>query len=93
MDKTKKIPITGLDEGNCCPESGSSKVVLYIQFPLVAEFDTKGREIIKDYKGRRIYKPSNKMMAALYKSGLGSEFQCASYECKKCGWISEMYVP
>ncbi len=93
MDKDKKIPITEFLEGNCCPECGSGKVVLHMQFPLVAKFDTKGHEIINDYDGRRMYKPSNQRIAALYKNALRGEVQCANYECTKCGWISEMYVP
>lgn len=90
---SKKVPITRLYEGNCCPKCGSSKVVLYMQFPLIAKFDMNGRVIITDYKGKRIYKPSNRKKAALYEQALGSEFQCANYECTKCGWISEMYAP
>lgn len=90
---SKKIPITGLQEGNCCPKCGSSKVVLYMQFPLIAKFDMKGHVIINDSKGKRMYKPSNQRMAGLYKFALGGEYQCANYECTKCGWTSEMYIP
>lgn len=38
----------------------------------------------KDHKGRRMYKPSNQRLAALYKA-VQSGFQCALYECEKCG--------
>lgn len=91
MGKTKKIPITGLENGNCCPKCGSTKVVLQMQFPLIVEFDMKGKEIIKDFKGKRMYRPSNQILATLYKAAQ-LDFQCASYECKKCGWISETYT-
>lgn len=87
----KKTPITGLEQGNCCPECGSSKVVLHMQFPLYADFDTRGKEIITDDSGKRIYRPSNKLLAIQYKSSM-IDFQCASYECTKCGWTSEIYT-
>lgn len=90
---SKKVPITRFQEGNCCPKCGSRKVVLYMQFPLIAKFDMNGREIITDYNGKRVYKPSNQRLAAMYKQALGGEYQCANYECTKCGWTSEMYVP
>lgn len=66
--KTGKIPITDLENGNCCPKCGSTKVILCKQFPLTVQFDMKGKEIIRDLKGRRIYKPSNQILAALYKA-------------------------
>lgn len=87
-----KKPITDFENGNCCPKCGSTKVILWMQFPLIAQFDMKGKEIIKDYKGKRIYKPSNQILASLYKAA-ENDFQCASYECKKCGWKSKIYTP
>lgn len=93
MGKKQKDPISGFQEGSCCPKCGSTKVVCWIQFPLVAKFDMKGKEIIEDLKGNRVYRPSNQILAARYRHALGTEFECASYECKKCGWASETYVP
>lgn len=63
---TKKTPITGLEEGNCCPECGSSKVTLYMQYPMIIELDMKGKLIIRDHKGKRMQKPSNKRISELY---------------------------
>ncbi len=71
---------------------GYKKVILRKQFPLIVQFDMKGKEIIKDLKGKRMYKPSNKIQAALYKAAQ-HDFQCAYYECQKCGWMSKIYVP
>lgn len=91
---TKKIPITDFEKGNCCPECGSSKAVLYMQYPMITEFDMKGKLIIRDYEGKRMHKPSNKRISELYMNAIEtSEYQCANYECKKCGWVSEMYIP
>lgn len=88
---TEKVPITGFNEGNCCPKCGRSKVILYTQFPLFVEFDMRGKQIIKDYRGKRVYKPSNKLLAAEYKSAI-SDWEWAFYRCTKCGWNSETYT-
>lgn len=90
--KTGKIPITGFENGNCCPKCGSTKVILWKQFPLITRFDMKGKEIIKDLKGKRMYKPSNEILATLYKAAQ-QDYQCAFYDCQKCEWKSEIYVP
>lgn len=47
---------------------------------------------ITDFRGKRIYKPSNRLLAQLYKSAQ-KDSQCWVYECKKCGWISDTYTP
>lgn len=44
-----KIPITDFQKGNCCPECGSKKVVLYVQYPLVVMYNKKGNKIFTDY--------------------------------------------
>ncbi len=87
----KKIPITDFQEGNCCPVCGSSKVVLYMQYPLFAEFDMRGKQILKDYRGKRVYRPSNQLLATEYKNAI-SDWEWAFYKCKKCGWNSETYT-
>ncbi len=88
----KKIPITGFEQGNCCPKCGSAKVVLHMQYPLYADFDMKGKEIIKNTEGKRIYRPSNRLLAKMYKNSM-FDFQCAFYECMKCEWTSAIYTP
>lgn len=87
----KKTPITDFEEGNCCPVCGSSKVVLHMSFPLYVDYDMRGKQIIKDHRGKRIYRPSNKLLADEYKSAM-FDYQWAFYECKKCGWKSETYT-
>ena len=89
MDKT---PITDFKKGNCCPRCNSTKVSLRIQFPAVKEFDMKGKEIIK-VGGKRVVRPSNRILAAYYSCIENQEMQCAQYKCNKCGWKSEVYTP
>lgn len=88
----KKIPITGFEEGNCCPECGSTKVSLFVQYSVLLEFDLKGKQIIKQ-GGKRVYRPSNQLLAAYYNCVSCNAMQCANYLCNKCGWESELYVP
>ena len=88
----KKTPITDFEEGNCCPVCGSSKVILYKKFPLIAEFDTRGKQILKDCRGKRVYRPSNKLHALEYKIAISDDWEWAFYKCKKCGWNSKMYT-
>jgi hypothetical protein len=49
------------------------------------------KEIFKNTDGKRI-KQTNRLLARRYKN---SQFdaQCWNYECRKCGWLSEMFVP
>lgn len=85
--------ILGVIKDSKCPECGSKKIICILQYPLIVEKDMKGRPIFKDGKGKRKYYPSNKDMARAYKGALNDEYQCANYECKVCGWISETYTP
>ncbi len=91
MERTEKIPIDEYGWGNCCPECGSTKVVCYMQFPIVKMYDMRDKEIIRDKKGKRIYRPSNKLLARKYKNCEAGECQCTNYVCEKCGWKSEMF--
>lgn len=82
-----------LAEDNRCPECGSKRIVERCQYPLYVDNDVRtGKEIFKDpLTGKRIYRPSNRLLASMYKA---SQFdaQCWNYECSKCGWISELFA-
>ncbi len=87
-----KQPLDENGEGNCCPECGSLKISVNYQFPLFVEMDLNSRnEIFKDADGKRI-KQTNRLLARRYKNSQ-LDAQCWNYECRKCGWISEMFVP
>lgn len=88
-----KVPINEFGEGNCCPECGSMKILVNYQYPLYVQEDLRtNKEVIKDIDGKRISRPSNKLLARLYKSSQ-LDAQCWNFECEKCGWISKMFVP
>lgn len=51
-----------------------------------------GKEIIKDINDKRIYNPSNKILASAYKLNQ-IDAQLWIYGCRKCGWTSKTFVP
>ncbi len=72
--------------------SGSKRITENIQYPMETEFDLRtGKEIFRDYKGKRIYRPSNSLIASYWK-GMQFDAQCCWYECSKCGWRSEIFT-
>ena len=82
-----------LCDDNTCPACGSNKITVHYQYPLYVEKDIHTeKEIIRDSNGKRIYKPSNRMLAFLYKVAQ-MDAQTWNYKCQKCGWISEAYTP
>ena len=90
---TEKIPIDEYGEGNCCPACGSLQISNDIQYYLSVEMDLRtGKEIIRDHTGKRIYKPSRRLLAAYYKASQYDEIMHI-YRCRKCGWRSETFVP
>ena len=81
-----------LAEDNRCPKCGSKRIIENIQYPMETEFDLRtGKEIFRDYTGKRIYKPSNRLLALRYLSSQ-VDAQCWFYVCSKCGWISELFT-
>lgn len=81
-----------LNDDNTCPVCRSKKIVAHYQYPLYVTEDVRtGKEIFEDVNGKRIYNPSNRELARLYKHAQ-MDAQTWNYECKKCGWISEPYT-
>ncbi|HCL03787.1 MAG TPA: hypothetical protein DHW61_15510 [Lachnoclostridium phytofermentans] len=89
----EKVPLDEYGEGNCCPNCESMKVSVLYQFPLSVEKDLNtNREILRDLDGNKIIKPSNRMLANRYKVSQ-NDAQLWVYECRKCGWKSNPFVP
>lgn len=55
------------------------------------KYDMRGKEIIRGNEGKRIYKPSNRLLARRYKNCEDEDCQRMNYVCEKCGWESEMF--
>ena len=96
MGKNTKIPITGYGKGNCCPQCGSAKVTYIATARVEQEFDLNDKPIYKRYlrdgSCKRIYRPSNSFLASCFESAIYSDWQCIRYQCKKCGWTSDMFL-
>lgn len=89
----EKIAINEFGEGNCCPECNSLKISVDYQFPLEVEIDLNThKEIIKDCTGKRIYKPSNEILARRYKAAQ-MDAQLWIFSCRNCGWRSRTFTP
>jgi len=82
----------GYIENGKCPKCGKKKVICIIQHPLIVEVDMQGKPIFRNAEGKR-KKVSNRDMAWAFKGAISGEYQCANYNCKACGWISETYTP
>ena len=90
--KTERIPIDEFGDGNCCPVCGSVKISRNLQFPLYVEEDLQtGKQIIRDDSGKRIYKPSDRLLARLYRASQ-MDAQMWVFSCRKCGWLSDSIV-
>lgn len=93
MAKEEKIPIDEFGEGNCCPECGSKKILVFYQFPLYVCKDLDGHELFRNNKTggwkRRI---SAKEKARLYTLSQ-CDAQMWNFKCERCGWISDNFVP
>lgn len=87
-----KIPINKHGEGNCCPKCGSVKITMSAQYPLSVEIDLKtGKQLLYDRDGKRVVKPSNRLLAHLYRCAQ-MDAQLWVYSCRKCGWVSETFT-
>jgi hypothetical protein len=90
----ERIPVDDCGEGNCCPICGSFKISRIEQFPLEVTFDLNTKKLmVNDFRGKRIYKPSNRHLALLFRSGINNESQVTLLKCRKCDWQSEPLVP
>lgn len=86
----KKIPIVD-GEGNCCPECGSLKITVHEQRNLQVDINLITGKAFK-IKNGKMKQLTNKEKAIGFDGadsvGGGG---CWSYECRKCGWTSEVF--
>lgn len=73
-----------------CPECRSRRVTEILQASLVRMCDVNTRKIINPYTGKRYMSNRDKAMA--YDEATGDSIGCCFYECRKCGWKSEIIV-
>lgn len=73
-----------------CPECGSRRVTEILQASLSKMCDANTRKIINPYTGKRYMSNRDKAMA--YDAAAGDGIGCWFYECRRCGWESEIHV-
>lgn len=81
-----------MDEaGICvCPVCGSKRITQVLQTALIKMIDANTQKPINPCTGRRYL--SNRDKAAAYDMAAGDGIGCYFYECRKCGWKSELTV-
>lgn len=93
----KKIPIVDYEgylniDGNCCPKCGGTRITIHEQRNLQVDRNLSSGKAIKLCDGK--VKPMSKMekASAFDSADTSGGGGCWSYECRKCGWKSEMYT-
>lgn len=87
----ERIPIDRYGEGNCCPECGSTRITEHQQRNLEVQINLATRRPFIMQKGK---------MKALSNRDKARAFDIADmdggggmwfFECRKCGWQSEVF--
>ena len=88
---TTKIPINEYGEGNCCPVCGSTRITIYEQRLLYVNVNLKtGKPFIM--RNGKMKQMSNRDKANDFDGASVAGGGCWNYCCRKCGWISGMFV-
>lgn len=88
----ERIPFSDGFIGNSCPVCGSFRITVHEQKNLYVDRNlSSGKEFVM--KNGKMKPMSNKDKALAFDcSDSSSGGGCISYECRKCGWISELFV-
>lgn len=74
-----------------CPKCGSKRVTEYFQAVLQKAKDVNTGTSI-NLRTNKPYKMSNREKAQMYDMATTEGVGCWSYECRKCGWSSQIYT-
>lgn len=83
----KKI-FQGKDGTYICPECGSKRITEISQNVLIKMNDANTGKLINPKTGERYM--SNRDKAFAYDNASGDGIGCWYYECRKCGWKSDL---
>lgn len=90
MDKEEMNAIIIKDGVYLCPVCGSRRILTHSQTILQKVIDTNsGRELNPLTLKARM---SNRDKAFEYDHATSEGVGCWSYECRKCGWVSELFT-
>lgn len=87
----EKIPIID-GEGNCCPECGSLRITVHEQRNLFVDRNLSSGRVFVIKKGKMMNMTNRDKVIAFDCADMSRGGGCWLYECRKCGWISEMYT-
>lgn len=88
----EKVKIDDCGYGNCCPECGSVKITRHEQRNLEVNINvvTKNPYII--HNGKMKYMSNRDKAIHFDNADMSGGGGCWSYECRKCGWVSDTFT-
>lgn len=88
----EKIPIDDQGEGNCCPVCGSTRITRNEQRNLEVKVNLSTEKPFSIRNGRIRPMTNREKAAAFDYADLAGGGGCWSFECRKCGWHSELFT-
>ena len=73
----EKVKIDDCGYGNCCPECGSVKITRHEQ---------------RNLEGKMKYMSNRDKAIHFDNADMSGGGGCWSYECRKCGWVSDTFT-
>lgn len=87
----EKNPINECGEGNCCPVCKSTRITRNEQRNLQVNVNLSTEKPFYMKKGRMKYLSNREKAIAFDTADLAGGGGCWSYECRACGWYSELF--
>lgn len=89
---TEKIPIDERGEGNCCPVCGSKRITRNEQRNLEVKVNLSTKKPVSIRNGRIRPMTNREKAVAFDHADLAGGGGYWSFECRKCGWNSELFT-
>lgn len=88
----EKVPIDDTREGNCCPVCGSIRITRNEQRNLQVSVNLSTEKPFCMKNGRMKPLSNREKAFAFDHADMANEGGCWSYECRKCGWHSDLFT-
>lgn len=88
----ERIPINDLGEGNCCPVCSSTRITRHEQRNLEVKVNLSTEKPFCMKNGRMRPLSKHEKALAFDRADLAGGGGCWSYECRTCGWHSDVFT-
>ncbi|MEY8507249.1 hypothetical protein AALA78_03295 [Lachnospiraceae bacterium 42-17] len=88
----EKIPINDSGEGNCCPVCNSKRITRHEQRNLQVAVNLSTEKAFCMKKGRMQRLTNSDKARAFDQADCANGGGCWSFECRVCGWQSDIFV-